>query len=73
MSNIYESKTSYYNFGPDYYSYHQGQPRAINALKNKLDELVVCRYSFRRKGKWFIKDLLSKKTEPFSYKLILSD
>ncbi len=45
----------------------------INALKSKLEDLAVCRYSFRRKGKWFIKDLLSKKTEPFSYDLIFSD
>ena len=43
---------------------------AINAMKNKLDEFATCKYSYKRKGKWFIKDLLSKKTEPFSYNLL---
>jgi len=45
----------------------------IDALKSQLDKLVVCKYTFKRKGKWFIKDLLDKKTEHFSYDLILSD
>jgi hypothetical protein len=45
---------------------------SINALKSELDDFVICKYSFRRKGKWFIKDLLSKKTEPFSYNSMLN-
>ena len=39
----------------------------ICAMKEHLDKLAVAKYSFQENGKWFVRDLLSNKTIPFSY------
>lgn len=41
--------------------------KVIESLKANLAELATCKYTFRRKSQWFMKDLLTNKTMPFSY------
>lgn len=38
----------------------------IESLKANLAQLTTCKYTFRRKSQWFIRDLLTNKTMPFS-------
>jgi len=41
--------------------------RIIKWLKAESGKMVVCKYTFKRKGQWFIRDLLTNKTMPFYY------
>ena len=39
----------------------------IKKIKKHASEYSICRYTYKRNGRWFIRDLITKKTLPFSY------
>jgi hypothetical protein len=41
--------------------------KIIEWLRAESGKMVVCKYTFKQKGQWFIRDLLTNKTMPFSY------
>jgi len=43
----------------------------VETLKAELDAMAECRYTFKKKGQWFIRDLISNKTMPYSYKAFI--
>ena len=40
----------------------------IKELREQLKEIDKCIYSYKWRGKWFIKDLITNKRIPYSYK-----
>jgi len=43
----------------------------VETLKAELNAMAECRYTFKKKGKWFIRDLISNETMPYSYKAFI--
>jgi len=41
----------------------------IQELREQAEEMVECRYTFKRNGQWFIKDLKTNKKVPYSRKV----
>ena len=52
---------------PNTVEFRSANREVVKQLKANIFKFMSCKYTFRRKGEWLIRDLIAKETMPFSY------